>query len=70
MKNEITSFREREDDSLFDAWERFKDLLRQFPHHGIPIYIQLEILYNGLVPSSHNMLNASSGEMLMSKSHE
>ncbi|XP_050878277.1 uncharacterized protein LOC127082090 [Lathyrus oleraceus] len=69
-RNEITSFRQRVDDSLFDAWERFKELLRQCPHHGIPICIQLETFYNGLVPSSRNMLDASSGGALLSKSYE
>lgn len=28
MRNEITSFRQGEDESLFDAWEIFKELLR------------------------------------------
>jgi len=61
MRNEITSFRQGDDESLFDAWERFKELLRQCPHHGILICIQLETFYNGLIPSSRNMLDASSG---------
>lgn len=70
MRNEITSFRQGDDESLFDAWERFKELLRQCPHHGIPICIQLETFYNGLIPSSRNMLDASSGGALLSKSYE
>ncbi|KAK2354700.1 hypothetical protein QL285_092185 [Trifolium repens] len=47
MRNEITSFRQGEDESLFDAWERYKEMLRQCPHHGIPVCIQLETFYNG-----------------------
>lgn len=45
MRNEITSFRKRGYESLFDVWERFKDLLRHCPHHGIPICIQLETFF-------------------------
>ncbi|XP_058725983.1 uncharacterized protein LOC131597295 [Vicia villosa] len=70
MRNEITSFRQGDEESLFEAWERFKELLRQSPHHGIPICIQLETFYNRLVPSSRNMLDASSGGALLSKSYE
>lgn len=40
----MTSFRQGDDESLFDAWERFKELLEKCPHHGILIYIQLETL--------------------------
>ncbi|KAK2450136.1 hypothetical protein QL285_009271 [Trifolium repens] len=69
MRNEITSFRQGEDESLFDAWERYKEMLRQCPHHGILFCIQLETFYNGLTPSSRNMLDASSGGALLSKSY-
>lgn len=55
--NEIALFRQGDDEALCDAWERFKEFLRQYPHHGIPICIQLETFYNGLVPSSRKMLD-------------
>lgn len=70
MRNEITSFRKGDDESLYDAWERFKYLLRKCSHQGIQICIQLETFYNGLVPLSRNMLDASSGGTLLSKSYE
>ncbi|XP_058741085.1 uncharacterized protein LOC131613431 [Vicia villosa] len=70
MRNQITSFRQGEEESLFEAWERFKELLRQCPQHGIPICVQLETLYNGLVPFSTNMIDASSEGALLSKSYE
>ncbi|KAH9779814.1 hypothetical protein KPL71_007852 [Citrus sinensis] len=44
--------RARADESLYEAWERFKELLRRCPHHGIPYCIQLETFYNGLNPST------------------
>ncbi|MCH97735.1 hypothetical protein A2U01_0018731, partial [Trifolium medium] len=69
MSNEFTSFRQGEGESLFDAWERFKEMLRQCPHHGIPDCIQIETFYNGLTSSSRNMLDASSGRVLLSKSY-
>ena len=42
LHNEITSFHQLKDESLYEASERFKKLLRRCPHHGIPCCIQLE----------------------------
>lgn len=64
MGDEITLFRQGDDESLFDVCKRFKKVLRQFPYHGILICIQLEVFYNGLVPSYRNMLDAFSGGAL------
>ena len=67
--NEITSFHQLECESLYDAWERFKELLRRSSHHGIPCCIQLETFYNGLNPSTTLLVDASANEALLSKSY-
>ncbi|NAW23538.1 hypothetical protein FGF82_23740, partial [Salmonella sp. gx-f9] len=36
LRNEITTFQQMDDESLYEAWERYKELLRKCPHHGIP----------------------------------
>ncbi|KAH9800698.1 hypothetical protein KPL71_000768 [Citrus sinensis] len=69
LRNEITSFHQLEDESLYEAWERFKELLRRCPHHGIPCCIQLETFYNGLNPSTRLMVDASANGALLSKSY-
>ena len=61
MRKEITSFRQNEIESLFEAWERWKELLRKCPYHGIPVIIQMETFYNGLEPQTRLMLDASAG---------
>nr|GFC49937.1 reverse transcriptase domain-containing protein [Tanacetum cinerariifolium] len=33
LRNEITRFQQRFDESFYEAWERFNDLLRACPHH-------------------------------------
>nr|GEV13801.1 DNA-directed DNA polymerase [Tanacetum cinerariifolium] len=33
LRNEITNFQQRFDESFSEAWDRFKDLLRACPHH-------------------------------------
>ena len=69
LRNEITSFHQLEDESLYEAWERFKELLRRCPHHGIPCCIQLETFYNGLNPSTRLMMDALANGALLSKSY-
>ncbi|KAH9792490.1 hypothetical protein KPL71_004147 [Citrus sinensis] len=69
LQNEITSFHQLEDTSLYDAWERFKELLRRCPHHAIPCCIQLETFYNGLNPSTRLMMDASANRALLSKAY-
>ncbi|KAH9781899.1 hypothetical protein KPL71_008667 [Citrus sinensis] len=39
LRNEITFFHQLEDESLYEAWERFKDLLRRCPHHASVNYV-------------------------------
>ncbi|KAH9769561.1 hypothetical protein KPL71_012051 [Citrus sinensis] len=69
LRNEITSFHQLEDENLYEAWERFKELFRRCPHHGIPCCIQLETFYNGLNPSTRLMVDASANGALLSKSY-
>ena len=69
LRNEITSFYQLEDESLYDAWERFKELLRRCSHHGIPCYIQMETFYNALNPSTRLMVDDLAKWALLSKSY-
>nr|GEV29021.1 reverse transcriptase domain-containing protein [Tanacetum cinerariifolium] len=34
LRNEISNFQQRSDESFHEAWDRYKDLLRACPHHG------------------------------------
>nr|GEV57497.1 reverse transcriptase domain-containing protein [Tanacetum cinerariifolium] len=34
LRNEISNFQQRFDESFHEAWDRYKDLLRACPHHG------------------------------------
>ena len=69
MRNDITSFKKIEDESLFEAWERFKELHKKCPHCGIPIFIQMETFYIGLLPPTRLMLDASIRGALLNKSY-
>nr|GFD49887.1 reverse transcriptase domain-containing protein [Tanacetum cinerariifolium] len=49
------------------AWERFKDLLRQFPHHGFSELHQLDTFYNALNPNDQDALNSAAGGNFLDK---
>ncbi|KAI3704170.1 hypothetical protein L1987_74385 [Smallanthus sonchifolius] len=38
LRNDITTFTQDDGESLYEAWERFKDMLRKCPHHGYQWY--------------------------------
>ncbi|KAJ9146095.1 hypothetical protein P3X46_028405 [Hevea brasiliensis] len=70
LRNELTSFKPRDDESLYEAWERSKDLQRRCPHHGIPKWMLVQHFYNGVSPAIRSTIDASSGGDLMEKSED
>nr|GEY04290.1 hypothetical protein [Tanacetum cinerariifolium] len=48
LRNEITRFQQRFDESFSEAWDRFNDLLRACPHHGFSELHKLDTFYNAL----------------------
>nr|GEV63811.1 reverse transcriptase domain-containing protein [Tanacetum cinerariifolium] len=56
LRNEITNFLQKPNETFNEAWERFKDLLRQCPHHELH---QLDTFYNALNPNDQNALDSA-----------
>ena len=48
LSGEIAQFRQLDFEPLYEAWERFKDLLRRRPQHGYQEWFQIQLFYNGL----------------------
>ncbi|GKB28583.1 reverse transcriptase domain-containing protein [Tanacetum coccineum] len=67
LRNEITNFQQRFDESFCEAWDHFKDLLRACPHHGFTELHQLDTFYNALTPTDQDSLNAAAGGNLLTK---
>nr|GFA86527.1 reverse transcriptase domain-containing protein [Tanacetum cinerariifolium]GFA87872.1 reverse transcriptase domain-containing protein [Tanacetum cinerariifolium] len=61
LRNEITRFQQRFDELLYEAWDRFNDLLRACPHHGFSELHQLNTFYNGLNVNDQDSLNSATG---------
>ena len=69
LRNDITSFQQADGESLYEAWDRFKELLRKCPHHGIPHWIQMETFYNGLNGQTRTIVDATAGGAILAKSY-
>nr|GEY36448.1 reverse transcriptase domain-containing protein [Tanacetum cinerariifolium] len=65
LRHEITNFLQKYNETFNEAWERFKDLLRQCPHHGFSELHQLDTFYNALNTNDRDALDsAASGNFL------
>ncbi|XP_058747232.1 uncharacterized protein LOC131620249 [Vicia villosa] len=69
-KTAIAVFNQGSNESLNDAWERFKSMLRKCKGHGFDDLTQIHIFRNGLQPVHKTLLDATAGGSLMSKSTE
>nr|GEY66732.1 DNA-directed DNA polymerase [Tanacetum cinerariifolium] len=67
LRNKITRFQQRFDESFSEAWGRFNDLLRACPHHGFFELHQLDTFYNALNVNDQDSLNSAAGENFLDK---
>nr|GEY06704.1 reverse transcriptase domain-containing protein [Tanacetum cinerariifolium] len=67
LRNEITNFRQRPDESLFEAWERYKLLIDRCPNHNMLPVTQIDTFYNGLTLRHHDTINAAAGGTFMKR---
>nr|GEW26607.1 reverse transcriptase domain-containing protein [Tanacetum cinerariifolium] len=67
LRNEITNFLQKPNEKFNEAWERFKDLLRQCPHHGFSELHQLDTFYNALNPNDQDALDSAAGGNFLDK---
>nr|GEW80179.1 reverse transcriptase domain-containing protein [Tanacetum cinerariifolium] len=70
LRNEITNFRQRPDESLFEAWERYKLSIERFPNHNMLTVTQIDTFYNGLTLRHRDNINAAVGETFMKRHPE
>nr|GEV05040.1 reverse transcriptase domain-containing protein [Tanacetum cinerariifolium] len=61
LHNEITNFQQRFDESFSEAWDKFKYLLKAYPHHGFSELHQPDTFYNALNSKDQDSLNSTVG---------
>nr|GEZ19712.1 DNA-directed DNA polymerase [Tanacetum cinerariifolium] len=67
LRNEITRFQQRFDESFSEAWDCFNDLLRACLHYGFSELHQLDTFYNALNVNDHDSLNSAVGGNFLDK---
>ncbi|GJY38956.1 zinc finger, CCHC-type containing protein [Tanacetum coccineum] len=65
LRNDILMFQQRQDESLYDAWTRFKDLLQKVPHHGLDLWLQVQIFYVYLDYTTQMSIDYAAGGRLI-----
>nr|GEX97312.1 reverse transcriptase domain-containing protein [Tanacetum cinerariifolium] len=66
LKNKISRFTQRFEETFGEAWERFKEMLRACPYHGFTELAQIDTFYNGLNDNDQDSLNVAAGGNLLS----
>ncbi|KAK8972461.1 hypothetical protein V6N11_070836 [Hibiscus sabdariffa] len=67
LRNQITSFRQEDDEAMHEACECYRDLFRRCPMHGLPEWTQVSIFYNSVNPPTRMMLDASANGTLLDR---
>ncbi|KAL4366455.1 hypothetical protein GQ457_05G021720 [Hibiscus cannabinus] len=70
LRNDIASFRQGDDESMYECWDRYKGLLRKCTNHGFQDWTQVVMFYNGVNAPTRMMLDASANGTLLDKSPE
>ena len=58
-RREILAFKQRQEESLYNAWERYKKLMKRCPLHGIDQITQMDIFYHARNYSSKGIIDAA-----------
>jgi len=59
LRAEIASFSQRGDESPYEVWERFQDLQRRLPRHGVFDWFLIQTFYDGLDQSLKMFVGAA-----------
>nr|GEX44243.1 reverse transcriptase domain-containing protein [Tanacetum cinerariifolium] len=67
LRNEIINFRQRPEESLFEAWECYKLSIDRCPNHKMLPVTQIDTFYNGLTLRHRDTINAAAGGTFMKR---
>nr|GEW90004.1 reverse transcriptase domain-containing protein [Tanacetum cinerariifolium] len=70
LRNEITNFCQRPDESLFEAWEHYKLSIDRCPNHNMLPVTQIDTFYNGLTLRHRDTINAAASGTFMKRHPE
>ncbi|GJZ95542.1 zinc finger, CCHC-type containing protein [Tanacetum coccineum] len=62
LRNDILMFQQHHGETLSKAWTRFNDLLRKVPHHGLDLWLQIQIFYDHVDGITQKGIDYAAGE--------
>ncbi|GJX97303.1 hypothetical protein Tco_0353101 [Tanacetum coccineum] len=57
FRDQLLGFQQHQDESLYDSWIRFKDVIQKVPNHGLSIWTLIEIFLKHLNSLSRHIIN-------------
>src|SRR3954466_8450126 len=66
LSSNIMNFRQLDNEHVAHAWERMKNLVKNFPTHGLTTWMVIQTFYEGLNFTSCNLLDSTAGGTFMS----
>jgi len=59
LRGKISEFCQQKGERILEAWECFQDYITDCPHHGMEEWLLMQTFYHGLIPKSHEQLDAT-----------
>jgi len=70
FRGDITTFTQFDTESIYNAWQRYKGLIRKISNHGLPEWLEIQLFYNELQINTKMMVDAAARGALMSKNRD
>nr|GEZ73405.1 reverse transcriptase domain-containing protein [Tanacetum cinerariifolium]GFA11025.1 reverse transcriptase domain-containing protein [Tanacetum cinerariifolium] len=70
LRIKITNFRQRPDESLFEAWEQYTLSIDRCPNHNMLPVTQIDTFYSGLTLRHCDTINAAAGGTFLKRRPE
>ncbi|CAM8999286.1 unnamed protein product [Rhodiola kirilowii] len=61
FRNQIILFRSMDGETLYEAWERYKELMRMCPHHNLELWQIIDTFYQGIDQGMRTLINQAAG---------
>ncbi|CAM8910658.1 unnamed protein product [Rhodiola kirilowii] len=61
FRNKIISSRSMDGETLYEAWERYKELMRICPHHNLELWQTIDTFYQGIDQGMRTLINQAAG---------
>ena len=67
MRIEINNFAQKDNKSLTETWDTYKEFLRKCPHHGLTRWMQIYNFYTGLNAYTRHMIDTLAGGIFLKR---